>query len=61
MIVSFRFAREDGTCTGSHYCGIFAKEKELPAEIREAKQVNDLTPEQRKNFVDSVNIEIDKD
>lgn len=54
FIASFRFAMEDGTCMGFHLSGFFGNSKELPQEIRDAKQLEDLTELQRKNFIASV-------
>lgn len=49
-IASYRFALEDGTCTGFHLCGIFANKDALPVEIIQAVRLEDLTTEQRENF-----------
>lgn len=54
FIASFRFALEDGTCPGFHLTGIFANSKELPDEIKNAKRLEDLTPEQYSNFIRTV-------
>ena len=55
---SFRFTLDDGTCVGNHFCGIFARESELPEEIKNAKMIKDLSPKQRENFFKSINIKI---
>ena len=55
---SFRFTQEDGTCIGNHFCGIFAKESELPEEIKNARFVDNLSQEQLTNFTNSVNVKI---
>lgn len=50
------FVKEDGTCDRNHFCDIFALEPDLPDEIKNAKMVEDLTPEQRENFLRSVKV-----
>ena len=54
FIASYRFALEDGRCPGFHLCGIFGNQDELPEEIRNAKMLDDLTPEQLGNFIRTV-------
>jgi len=60
FIASFRFALDDGTCPGFHLTGVFANRDELPKELKEAKLLEDLTPEQYRNFVRSVGVEVGK-
>ena len=55
---SFCFTQDDGTCVRNHFCDIFALESDFPDEIKNAKMVEDLTPEQRENFLKSLNVEI---
>ena len=57
-IASYRFALEDGTCPGFHLSGVFANQAELPEELRNAKMLEDLTPEQYANFERSVGVKI---
>jgi hypothetical protein len=49
--VSFRFALEDGTCTGFHLCGFFGCKHNLPEEIKNAKKLLELTQSQLKTFI----------
>ena len=49
-VASFRFARTDGSCVGFHVMGFFGNSKELPDEMKKAKQLKDLTSKQRENF-----------
>jgi hypothetical protein len=58
FIASFRFALEDGTCPGFHLTGIFANKDELPIEIKNAIMLDDLTQEQKKNFIKSVGVDL---
>jgi len=60
FIASFRFTLEDGTCPGFHLTGVFANKAELPKELKEAKMLEDLSPEQYTNFVNSVGVKISK-
>lgn len=57
-VASFRFALEDGTCPGFHLTGIFANSKELPEEIKNAVMFEDLSPDQRVRFKESVGVVI---
>lgn len=50
FIASFRFTQDDGTCLGLHASGIFANQKNLPEEMKAAKLMHELTPEQLANF-----------
>lgn len=59
-IASYRFALEDGTCPGFHLSGVFANQAELPEELRNAKLLEDLTPEQYANFERSVGVKIER-
>jgi hypothetical protein len=53
FIASFRFADDKGRCIGFNLCGFFGVKEALPREIREAKKFEDLTSEQKKNFIDT--------
>jgi hypothetical protein len=55
----FRFAGEDGNCNGFHVCGIFAAKDEVPKELLEAKEYDDLTPEQQENFLATSGMELE--
>jgi len=57
-VASYRFTNENGACLGFHLCGIFANSGELPAEIVNAKMIEDLTPEQRAVFVTTANVKV---
>ena len=56
-VASYRFALEDGSCPYFHLSGIFANKNALPREMKEAVLLENLTPEQRSNFVASVGIQ----
>ena len=56
FIASFRFAMEDEKCLGFHLSGFIGNSKELPKEIQEAKQFEDLTEMQRKYLAESVGV-----
>jgi len=60
FMASYRFALEDGTCPGFHLCGIFGNKNELPKEMREAVKLEDLTEEQRANFIRTVGVKVHK-
>lgn len=53
FIASFRFADDKGRCIGFNLCGFFGNKKFLPKEMQEAKRFEDLTTEQKKNFIDT--------
>lgn len=53
FIASFRFALEDGTCSGFHLTGIFANRATLPIELQNARMFTELPPEQRERFIAS--------
>ena len=53
FIASFRFADDKGRCIGFNLCGFFGNKKFLPKEMQEAKRFEDLTVEQKKNFIDT--------
>lgn len=59
FIASYRFAQEDGTVVGFHLSGVFACKSELPKELQEAVLIEDLTLEQRANFVRTAGINLE--
>ena len=61
FIASFRFALDDGTCPGFHLMGVFACKSELPVELQGAVLFENLTKDQRKKFVKSLGVKIDKE
>lgn len=58
FVASYRFALEDGTCPGFHLSGIFGNSKELPIEIQNAIRFEDLPPDKKENFINSVGIKL---
>ena len=58
FVASYRFADEDGSCRGFHLNGFFGNSAELPQEMKEAKQLSDLTPEQLERFIATSGIEV---
>ena len=58
-IASFRFASEDGTCQCFHLCGVFGDKAELPKEIMAAVRFEELSPEQRENFLGTVGVNLE--
>lgn len=52
-IASFRFAQDNGKCIGFNLCGFFGNKDYLPKEIKEAVMVQDLTEEQKSNFIET--------
>lgn len=57
-IASFVFALDNGRVPSFNLCGIFTNKNDLPVEIERAVLVKDLTPEQRKNFIESCGINL---
>lgn len=57
-VATFCFAGDDGTVLGTNICGIFADKDHLPQEMLEAVKMDDLSPEQKANFLRTTNIKV---
>jgi len=50
---TFVFCKKDGSCMNLNMAGFFGVKDNLPDEILNAKQINDLPPEQFKKFIET--------
>lgn len=48
---AFQFALDDGSVVGNNIAGFFGMEADLPQEIRDAVRANDMSYEQKVNYM----------